>query len=144
MRTWWLLRREMARDIAALAGVVGDFPETTRAAFAAATDGTTLSRHHWDNCPFRRAGERVGERVVSVADAVRVFGLPPGLVYRFLTTWDELCGSNRYCTEVLRQALRAVAEPSPAGPAEPVAAGPAGPEDGPTPSEAPVLVGVAR
>jgi hypothetical protein len=110
MRTWLLGRRDPARDIAALAGVLGDFPESARAVFAAAAGRGDLSRHHWDNCPFRRAGEQVGERVGSVADAARVFGLPPGLVYRFLATWDELRGSNRYCTGVLREALRCSAE----------------------------------
>ena len=121
MRTWGLLRTDMARDIAALAGVLVGFPEATRSAFGAAATGATLSRHSWDNCPFRRAGEQVGERVVNVADAVRVFGLPPWLVHSFVGTWDDLCGSNRYCTEVLRQALRAVAEARAADSAEPAA-----------------------
>ena len=134
MRTWWLPgRRDAARDIAALAGVLAGFPEAARAAFAAAADdGATLSRRSWDNCPFRRAGDYVGEPVVSVADAARVFGLPPGLVYAFVATWDELCGSNRYCTDVLRQALRQLAEQT--------AVGRPGAPEGPDTEDTPVLV----
>lgn len=116
-----------------LVEVVRPLPAKGRRALYAAANGGQLRRGTWDGCAFNRAGDVVGVPVHSRGEAAHAFGTTPEAIRQFVDVWDRLWGSNRRCTQLLREALEHVglfddddgerADAEPAG-GEPVALGP--------------------
>lgn len=78
-----------------------------RALYAAANAGL-LRRGTWNGCALNRAGMAAGAPVRSRGEAALAFGTTPEAVRRFIEVWDLLWGTNRHCTQLLREALEHV------------------------------------
>jgi hypothetical protein len=97
---------EMGRN--PLVPVVRPLPGRGRRALYAAANAGMLRRGTWDGCAFNRAGTVIGLPVRSRGEAAYVFGTTPEAVRQFVEVWDRLWGSNRRCTQLLREALEHV------------------------------------
>ncbi|MGH8997853.1 MAG: hypothetical protein ACRDY7_00495 [Acidimicrobiia bacterium] len=78
---------------------------SARRALYAAASGGVLRRGSWDGCALNLAGASVGLPVRSRGEAACAFDTSPEAVRQFIEVWDRLWGSNRYCTELLRDAV---------------------------------------
>ena len=108
-----------------LVPVVRPFPASGRRALYAAANSGLLRRGSWNGCALNRAGVEVGLPVRSRGEAAYALGASPDAVRGFLEVWDRLWGSNRRCTQLLRDALEHVglfAEDELSRPQEPDAA----------------------
>ncbi len=79
-----------------------------RQAMYAAANAGLLKRRSWKGCAFNQAGSEVGELVTSPGEAAFVFGATLPVVRHFIAVWDGLRGTDRYCTQLLREALEEV------------------------------------
>ena len=91
-----------------LVGVVQPIPAKGRRALYAAANAGLLRRGTWDGCAFNRAGLEIGIPIRSRGEAAHAFGTTPEAVRDFIEVWDRLWGSNRHCTQLLRDALEHV------------------------------------
>lgn len=99
--------RKMTRDSRRnpLVPVVRQFPPQGRRALYAAANAGLLRRGSWDGCALNRAGATVGLDVRSRGEAARAFETTPEVARQFVEVWDRLWGSNRRCTQMLREAI---------------------------------------
>jgi hypothetical protein len=88
-----------------LVPVVQALPARGRRALYAAANSGRLRRGTWDGCAFNRAGDVLGTPVRRWDEAAVALGTTRDVIRWFLEVWDRLCGSNRYCTAMLRDAL---------------------------------------
>ncbi len=88
-----------------LVPVVRQFPAHGRRALYAAANAGSLRRGSWEGCALNRAGAAVGLNVRSRGEAAYAFGITPETARQFVEVWDRLWGSNRRCTQMLREAI---------------------------------------
>ena len=91
-----------------LVEVVRPLPAHGRRALYAAANTGQLRRGSWDGCAFNRAGDAIGLAVRSRGEAAHAFGTTTEVIRQFVDVWDRLWGSNRRCTQLLRDALEHV------------------------------------
>lgn len=103
-----LLMGRSAPDRNPLVPVVRAFPAPGRRALYAAANTGMLRRGSWNGCALNQAGTAVGLPVRSRGEAAYALGASPDAVRRFVEVWDRLWGSNRRCTQLLREALEHV------------------------------------
>jgi hypothetical protein len=97
------IMRESRRN--PLVPVVRQLPPRGRRALYAAANAGLLRRGSWDGCALNRAGAAVGLDVRSRGEAAYAFDTTPEIVRQFVEVWDRLWGSNRRCTQMLREAI---------------------------------------
>jgi hypothetical protein len=99
--------RDMTRDSRRnpLVPVVCQFPAQGRRALYAAANAGLLRRGSWEGCALNRAGAAVGLPVRSRGEAAYAFDTTPDVARQFVEVWDRLWGSNRRCTQMLREAI---------------------------------------
>ena len=99
--------RNMTRDSRRnpLVPVVRQFPARGRRALYAAANAGLLRRGSWEGCALNRAGATVGLTVRSRGEAAYAFDTTPEIARQFVEVWDRLWGSNRRCTQMLREAI---------------------------------------
>jgi hypothetical protein len=99
--------RNMMRDSRRnpLVPVVRQFPARGRRALYAAANAGHLRRGSWEGCALNRAGAAVGLDVRSRGEAAYAFHTTPEIARQFVEVWDRLWGSNRRCTQLLREAI---------------------------------------
>ncbi len=99
--------RNMTRDARRnpLVPVVRQFPARGRRALYAAANAGLLRRGSWDGCALNRAGTAVGLEVRSRGEAAYALDTTPEVARQFVEVWDRLWGSNRRCTQMLRDAI---------------------------------------
>ncbi|MGH8990698.1 MAG: hypothetical protein ACRDZ7_04135 [Acidimicrobiia bacterium] len=85
--------------------VVRQFPPGGRRALYAAANAGLLRRGSWEGCALNRAGAAVGVPVRSRGEAAYAFDTTPDIARQFVEVWDRLWGSNRRCTQMLRDAI---------------------------------------
>ncbi|MDQ3943710.1 MAG: hypothetical protein M3357_00855 [Actinomycetota bacterium] len=85
--------------------MVRQFPAHGRRALYAAANAGSLRRGSWEGCALNRAGAAVGLNVRSRGEAAYAFGITPETARQFVEVWDRLWGSNRRCTQMLREAI---------------------------------------
>jgi hypothetical protein len=88
-----------------LVPVVRQFPARGRRALYAAANAGLLRRGSWEGCALNRAGAAVGVPVRSRGEAAYAFDTTPEIARQFVEVWDRLWGSNRRCTQMLRDAI---------------------------------------
>ena len=88
-----------------LVPVVRQFPPRGRRALYAAANAGLLRRGSWDGCALNRAGAAMGVPVRSRGEAAFAFDTTPEVARQFVEVWDRLWGSNRRCTQLLRDAI---------------------------------------
>lgn len=88
-----------------LVPVVRQFPAQGRRALYAAANSGLLRRGSWEGCALNRAGAAVGRPVRSRGEAAYAFDTTPEIARQFVEVWDRLWGSNRRCTQMLRDAI---------------------------------------
>ncbi len=88
-----------------LVPVVRQFPARGRRALYAAANAGLLRRGSWEGCALNRAGAAVGMPVRSRGEAAYAFDVTPEIARQFVEAWDRLWGSNRRCTQMLREAI---------------------------------------
>lgn len=88
-----------------LVPVVRRFPAHGRRALYAAANAGLLRRGSWEGCALNRAGAEVGLNVRSRGEAAYAFDTTPEVARQFVEVWDRLWGSNRRCTQMLRDAI---------------------------------------
>lgn len=88
-----------------LVPVVRQFPAQGRRALYAAANSGLLRRGSWEGCALNRAGAAVGLPVRSRGEAAYAFDTTPEIARQFVEVWDRLWGSNRRCTQMLRDAI---------------------------------------
>ena len=91
-----------------LVPVVRQFPAHGRRALYAAANAGLLRRGSWDGCALNRAGAGLGLAVRSRGEAAHAFDTTPEVARQFVEVWDRLWGSNRRCTQMLRDAIEEV------------------------------------
>jgi hypothetical protein len=101
--------RNMTRDSRRnpLVPVVRQFPARGRRALYAAANAGLLRRGSWEGCALNRAGMTFGLDVRSRGEAAHAFDTTPEVARQFVEVWDRLWGSNRRCTQMLREAIEA-------------------------------------
>ena len=114
-----------------LVRVVRPFPPEARDAMYRASTAGALRRGMWYGCVLNRAGLELGRDVSDSAEAADALGTRPGVVRRFLRTWDMLSGTDPQCTQLLRAALEEVRLSAEPGSALAESASPAGRQVGP-------------
>ncbi|MGH9040392.1 MAG: hypothetical protein ACRDZ3_09180 [Acidimicrobiia bacterium] len=85
--------------------MVRQFPAQGRRALYAAANSGLLRRGSWEGCALNRAGAAVGLPVRSRGEAAYAFDTTPEIARQFVEVWDRLWGSNRRCTQMLRDAI---------------------------------------
>lgn len=97
------MMRESRRN--PLVPVVRQFPPRGRRALYAAANAGLLRRGSWEGCALNRAGVALGMPVRSRGEAAYAFDVTPEIARQFVEAWDRLWGSNRRCTQMLREAI---------------------------------------
>jgi len=99
--------RNMTRDSRhnPLVPVVRQIPARGRRALYAAANAGLLRRGSWEGCALNRAGATVGLDVRSRGEAAHALDTTPEIARQFVEVWDRLWGSNRRCTQMLREAI---------------------------------------
>lgn len=106
MGIWRRATPEPARN--PLVPVVRPLPARGRRALYAAANAGLLRRGTWNGCALNRAGIAAGVPVRSRGEVALAFGTTPEAARRFIEVWDRLWGSDRHCTQLLREALEHV------------------------------------
>ncbi len=88
-----------------LVPVVTPIPAAGRRALYAAANAGALRRGTWKGCALNRAGADLGLSLSSYQEAASALKTTPDTIRRFVSVWDNLSGTNRYCTQLLRNAL---------------------------------------
>lgn len=99
-----------------LEAIVAEFPPKLKQAMYAAANHGVLKRGTWNNCAFNAADKvlKLGEAgtssdgdgyVSSIKKAAEVFGIKETQVKHFIRVWDTRPGSDKECTEFLKETI---------------------------------------
>lgn len=91
-----------------LVSVVRDLPPNAKKAMYAAAEKGLIARRTWNGCAWNAASKIATSGRVSAnsyTSAADVFGCSPEVVQRFISVWDNLSGTDKRCTALLKDAI---------------------------------------